>query len=72
MEKITDEQIESLLFKITEKPKNLHMVKISNVFDNRYRINVWTTTEQDGLIKNKIDKSYFAKIIDKELHIIQG
>lgn len=59
-------KIEKLLFKQVNKPKNLHEVRISNVFDNRYRINVWTTVEEDNLTKRKIHSSYFAHLINGE------
>jgi len=57
-----DLEIESLLFKQVEKPKNHLMTKIINVWENRYRINVYTevfdTTIQ--LTKRKIYASYFC------------
>ena len=56
-----DLEIESLLFKQVEKPKNHLLTKIHNVWENRYRINVYTevfdTTIQ--LTKRKIYASYF-------------
>lgn len=73
-EKIADNvQIERLLFKQVKKPKGLHEVRISNVFDNRYRINVWTATEEDNLTKMKIHSSYFAHLLKgEELVITSG
>lgn len=65
-----DIEIESLLFKQVEKPKNHFMTKIINVFDNRYRINVYTQIEEDGLIKRKIAQSYFAHYFKDKLIII--
>lgn len=66
----TNIKIEKLLFKQVKKPKNLHEVRISNVFDNRYRINVWTTVEEDNLTKRKIHASYFAHLNGDELAIV--
>jgi len=65
-----DLEIESLLFKQVEKPKNHFMTKIINVFDNRYRINVYTEIEEDGLIKRKIANSYFTHYTKGKLTII--
>lgn len=53
-------EIESLLFKQVEKPKNFLMTKIINVYDNRYRINVYTEIEEDNLTKKRITSSYFC------------
>jgi hypothetical protein len=55
-----DLEIESLLFKQVEKPKNFLMTKIVNVYDNRYRINVYTEFEEDNLTKKRISASYFC------------
>ena len=68
----TNMKIEKLLVKQVKKPKNLHEVRISNVFDNRYRINVWTTVEEDNLTKRKIHSSYFAHLNGDELAITSG
>jgi hypothetical protein len=53
-------EIESLLFKQVPKPKHHFMTKVINVWDNRYRINVYIEIEEDGLTKRKISKSYFC------------
>jgi hypothetical protein len=66
-----DIEIESLLFKQVEKPKHHLMTKIVNVWGNRYRINVYTETEEDNLIKRKIASSYFCHYKPGELKIIQ-
>jgi hypothetical protein len=57
-----DLEIENLLFKQVEKPKHHLMTKIINVWENRYRINVYTETfdETDNLTKRKISASYFC------------
>lgn len=61
--------IKDLLFRQTERPKNLHEVKIVNVFDDRYRINVWVRVEEGGFEKNKIFASYFARYDGESLEI---
>jgi hypothetical protein len=55
-----DIEIESLLFKQVEKPKNLLMTKIINLWENRYRINIYIEIEEDNLIKKRIHSSYFC------------
>lgn len=67
---MNDLEIESLLFKQVEKPKHLLMVKIINVFGNRYRINLYTQIEEEGLIKKKIAASYFCHYNPGKLEII--
>lgn len=67
--KLNDEIIKSLLFKQVERPKGLVAVKAINVFDNRYRINLWAQYDEDGLTKIKIAASYFAVLDGDELRI---
>lgn len=65
----TNEILENLLFKQVEKPKNIYSIKIVNVYENRYRINIWVRIEEDGLTKTKIGASYFAIYNGNELVI---
>ena len=65
-------EIENLLFKQVEKPKHHLMTKIINVWENRYRINVYTEIEEDNLIKRKIDSSYFCRYEPGKLTIVDG
>jgi hypothetical protein len=67
-----DLEIESLLFKQVQKPKHHLMTKIINVWENRYRINVYIEIEQDNLIKRKIHSSYFCHYFPGKLSIIDG
>lgn len=67
---INEIEIESLLFKQVEKPKHHLMTKITNVFDNRYRINIYVEIEEDNLIKRKISSSYFCHYTTGKLIII--
>ncbi len=69
-----DFEIENLLFKQVEKPKHHLMTKIINVWENRYRINVYTETfdEIDNLTKRKIHASYFCHYSSGELKIVDG
>lgn len=65
-----DLEIESLLFKQVEKPKHHLMTKIINVFENRYRINVYIEIEEEGLTKKRIHSSYFCHYSPGKLKII--
>lgn len=65
-----DLEIESLLFKQVEKPKNHLMTKIINVFENRYRVNVYIEIEEDNLTKKRIHSSYFCHYSPGKLKII--
>jgi len=65
--------VENLLFKIVEKPRNFYMTKINNVYSNRYRINIYCEEEKDNLVKRKICASYFCILSkDNKLDIIHG
>jgi hypothetical protein len=66
-----DLEIESLLFKQVEKPKHFLTLKIINVFQNRYRINIYIETEEDNLMKKKIAASYFCHYYPGKLEIIE-
>ena len=63
------EMIKELLFNQVEKPKGLVDVKAVNVFDNRYRINLWVQYEDEGLTRTKIGASYFAVLDGEELRL---
>lgn len=63
-------EIEDLLFKQVEKPSNILTVKIINLFDNRYRINIYVETFEDNLIKKRIQASYFCHYFPGKLVII--
>lgn len=69
-----DLEIESLLFKQVEKPKNHLLTKIHNVWENRYRINVYTEMfdETIQLTKRKISASYFCHYSPGKLEIKDG
>jgi hypothetical protein len=64
-----DLEIESLLFKQIEKPKHHLMTKIINVWENRYRINVYIEIEEDNLTKKRIHSSYFCHYNPGKLEI---
>lgn len=60
-----------LLFKQVKEPANIYKAKAVNVFDNAYRINIWSETYDDvsNLNKIKISHSYFCRLNGSDLVI---
>lgn len=60
-----------LLWKQVERPKNLETCKAINVYDNKYRINVYTRSHDEiyDIDRIRITQSYFAKLEGEELVI---
>ena len=58
------------------KPKNLDFIRASNVFDNRWRVDVWgeyDSTKTDVIVKcSKIDYSYFIRYDEESGKIISS
>lgn len=67
-------EICDLLFEQVSKPSNFLMCKAINLYDNRYRINVYSQVEEDGFIKRRITQSYFTSLSDngQVLNILGG
>lgn len=63
-------EIENLLFKQVEKPKNYLTTRIIKLWDNRYRINVYVELFEDNLTKKRIHSSYFCHYNTGNLTII--
>lgn len=63
-------EIESLLFKQVEKPKHHLMTRVINLWENRYRVNVYIEIEEDNLIKKRISASYFCHYNNGKLQIM--
>ena len=61
-----------LLFKQIDKPENFETCKAINVYDNKYRINIYTNIydELRGLDTKRITQSYFARVDKDKLTII--
>ena len=66
---LNEEKIEQLLFSQVERPSKTTHVRIVNVFEDRYRINVWVVVVENGVEKEKIGASYFAHYDGNELRI---
>lgn len=60
-----------LLFKQVEKPKNLETCKAVNVYDNKYRVNVYTRSHCPiyDIDQVRITQSYFCHLNGEELTI---
>ena len=54
------------------KPENFHMCKGLNVYDNRYRVNVYVREDVEDLTGYKlyISNSYFCKLDDDKVTIL--
>jgi hypothetical protein len=63
-------EIENLLFKQVDKPKSHLMTKVINLWENRYRINVYTEIYEDNLTKRKSAQSYFCHFEPGNLKIL--
>ena len=62
----------TLVFKQREKPKNLEVCKAINVYDNKYRINIYTRSRCPiyDIDQVRITQSYFARLDGDNLTIV--
>ena len=60
-----------LLFKQIDKPKNLETCRAINVYDNKYRVNVYTRSHCPiyDIDKVRITQSYFCHLNGEDLTI---
>lgn len=66
-----DGHVCDLLLNKIGRPKGLVMCRAINLYDNRYRINVYTKTMVSDIESKKISYSCFAKLDDQNnLHIV--
>lgn len=68
---ISETKILDMLWNLVEKPKNYLKIKVINVYDNAYRINIWSEYDDPihKLKRVKISQSYFCKLYDDGLVI---
>jgi hypothetical protein len=61
---VDEHKILDMLWNLVEKPKKYLKIKVVNVFDNAYRINVWGEYHDPlhKLDKVKITHSYFCRL----------
>lgn len=60
--KTNDGDVCGLLFKQVDRPLGYLMCKAINVYDDRYRINVYVKTDVEGIEGKRIADSYFCKL----------
>lgn len=66
-------EIEKKLFEQVVKPKNYLNIRVFNVFGDYYRVNAYTQTEENGLLKKRIgDNSYFCRITKDDFTIVSS
>jgi len=60
-----------LLWEQVDKPKNLETCRAINVYDNKYRINVYTRSHDElyDLDRVRITQSYFCRLDGDQLVI---
>ncbi len=60
------------IFDYIDKPDNFYMCKAMNVYEDRYRVNVFVREEVEDLTGHKlyIDKSYFCRYNGTDLTIV--
>lgn len=66
------EDIGPLLFQQIEKPRNFLFLKVINVFDDKFRINVYTKSYVDDIEGKRISYSCFAKYDGNKLSILDS
>lgn len=61
-----------IIFNHVEKPKNFLMCRGVNVFDDKWRVNIYSKRFVDGIEDKCISASYFVKFdpIDNNLQIL--
>jgi hypothetical protein len=64
LENIMKKKIEpcEIIFNHVEKPKNFLMCKSTNVFDDKWRINIYSKRYVEGIEGKYISGSYFTRI----------
>jgi len=60
------------LLELVGKPDDFHMCKALNVYDDRYRVNIYVREDVSDITGHKlyIDKSYFCKYNGTDLTIV--
>jgi len=68
-----EQEVNQKIFDLVEKPKGFLFVKSTNVFHDRYRVNVYAESEVEtynGYKGQRISNSYFCKYDGENLTII--
>lgn len=60
--KTNDSDVCGLLFKQVDRPLGYLMCKAINVYNDRYRVNVYVKTDVEGIEGKRISNSYFCQL----------
>jgi len=71
---VENDEVCDLMLNMVGKPSNFFKCKAINVYDDRYRVNIYCTREVDGIEGKHIISSYFIKYNEdnKEINIINS
>ena len=61
-----------VLLNMIGKPGNMVMCKAINVYDDRYRVNIYSKRYIDGIEGMSISGSYFVSYSNKKLNVLYG
>ena len=68
---VAPELVEDAVLKIMGKPKDFYQINALNVYDNRWRVDIWTSyvarDSMTGLDSYKISYSYFCHVQGNEI-----
>ena len=68
---VAPELVEDAVLKIMGKPKNFYQINALNLYDNRWRVDIWTSyvpeCSMTGLDSYKISYSYFCHVQGNEI-----
>ena len=68
---VAPELVENAVLKIMGKPKDFYQINALNLYDNRWRVDIWTSyvakDSMTGLDSYKISYSYFCHVQGNEI-----
>lgn len=67
---MSEESICKKIFDLCGKPDKYLMCKAINVYDDKYRVNVYVKTNVDGIEGKRIGVSYFIKYDDNKVVLL--
>lgn len=71
-----ENEVSEKIFDLVEKPKDFMFVKSSNVYHDRYRVNVYSAYQTEetlsGYSSQRISHSYFCKYDGENLTILSA
>lgn len=71
-----ENEVSEKIFDLVEKPKDFMFVKSSNVYHDRYRVNVYSSYQTEGTMSGyssqRISHSYFCKYDGENLTILSA